>query len=115
LPITETEGHHQKALPFVVCFPYIKRGNDFHITPISTKRNAATLWDKVSQFLFEKLQDLATNSRRDKPTLGAPASSPASGQRRQSTAGKLPALPGKPLCGQPVKRPGLSGYPKSCR
>jgi len=53
----------------------------------------------------------ATNLRRDNPTLGAPASSPASGHQRQSTAGRMPALPGKPLCGQPAKRPGLSGYP----
>ena len=39
----------------------------------------------------------ATNLKRDNPTLGASASSPASGHRRQSTAGKMPALPGKSL------------------
>jgi len=101
--------------PIVLGSLYLRKEDeafiDLRSSPISTKRNAATLWDKASQFLFEKLQDLATNPRRDKPTLGAPASSPASRHQRQSTASKLPVLPGNPRCGQPAKRPGLSGGP----
>gem|GEM_PF-974430 len=63
--------------------------------------------------LSSGVESTVTNSRRDNPTLGALASSPASGRQRQSTASKIPVLSGNSRCGQPAKRPGLSGGPES--